>query len=69
MLVPASQLRFRPGMALAWSPSLGAARCGDTVLLHENGFEILTPTQQWPSVIISVKGYEVERPGVLILDV
>ena len=69
MLVPSSQLRFRPGMALAWSPSVAAARCGDTVLLHENGFEILTPTQQWPSVIISVKGYEVERPGVLILEV
>jgi Xaa-Pro aminopeptidase len=69
MLVPSSQLRFRPGMALAWSPSIGPARCGDTVLLHENGFEILTPTQQWPSVVISVKGYEVERPEVLILEV
>lgn len=68
LLVPSGQLRFRPGMVLAWSPSVGPARCGDTVMLHENGFEILTPTQQWPSVIISVKGYEVERPGVLILE-
>jgi hypothetical protein len=56
-------------MALAWTPSIGPARCGDTVLLYENGFEILTPTQQWPNVIISVKGYEVERPGVLVLEV
>lgn len=69
MLVPSSQFRFRPGMALAWSPSVAAARSGDTVMLHENGFEILTPTQQWPGLIISVKGFEVERPGVLVLDV
>jgi Xaa-Pro aminopeptidase len=69
LIVPSSQFRFRAGMAVAWSPSVGPARCGDTILLHENGFEILTPTQQWPSVIVSVKGYEVERPGVLILDI
>jgi hypothetical protein len=55
-------------MAVHWSPSVGSARSGDTVLLHENGFEILTPTQQWPSLVVSVKGYEVERPGVLVLE-
>lgn len=69
LIVPTSQFRFRAGMAVAWSPSVGPARCGDTILLHENGFEILTPTQQWPSVVVSVKGYEVERPGVLVLEV
>jgi Xaa-Pro dipeptidase len=69
LVVPTSQFRFRAGMAVVWTPSVGPARCGDTVLLHENGFEILTPTQQWPSVVISVKGYEVERPGVLVLEV
>lgn len=67
LVVPTSQFRFRTGNAVFWSPSVGAARCGDSVLLHENGFEILTPTQQWPTVIVSVKGYEVERPGVLVL--
>jgi Xaa-Pro aminopeptidase len=69
LIVPASQFRFRGGMAVYWSPSVGPARSGDTVLLHEKGFEILTPTQQWPSVVVSVKGYEVERPNVLVLEV
>jgi len=68
LLVPSSQFRFRSGMAVAWTPSVGAARCGDTVLLHDNGFEIITPTQQWPTLVISVKGYEVERPGMLVLE-
>jgi hypothetical protein len=69
LIVPSSQFRFRAGMAVAWSPSVGPARCGDTILLHENGFEILTPTQQWPSIVVSVKGYEVERPAVMVLDI
>ncbi len=69
LIVPDIPLRFRAGMAITWTPSVGSARCGDTVLLHENGFEILTPTQQWPILTVSVKGFEVERPGVLVLDV
>jgi Xaa-Pro aminopeptidase len=69
LAVPASQFRFRAGMATAWTPSVGPARSGDTVLVHENGFEIITSTQQWPSLSISVKGFEVERPAALVLDV
>ena len=67
-VVPTSPFRFRAGMAVAWTPSVGAVRCGDTVMLHENGFEILTPTHQWPSLSVSVKGYEVDRPALLVLD-
>jgi hypothetical protein len=69
MLTPSSPIRFRTGMAVAWSPSVGAARSGDTVLLHDNGFEILTPTQHWPTLVVSVKGHEIERPAVLVLEV
>ena len=68
LVVPSCPLRFRAGMAVAWTPSVGPARSGDTVVLHENGYEILTPTQQWPFLTVSVKGFEVERPGVLVLD-
>jgi len=67
MLQPNSPFRFRAGMAVAWTPSVGMARTGDTVLLHENGFEILTIPQQWPTLTISVKGFEVDRPAALIL--
>jgi Xaa-Pro aminopeptidase len=69
VVVPNCPLRLRAGMAVAWTPSVGPARSGDSVMLHENGYEILTPTQQWPFLTISVKGFEVERPGVLVLDV
>lgn len=68
LVVPGKQFRFSADMAVAWTPSIMATRSGDTVLIHEKGYEIITPTQQWPTLTVSVKGYEVERPAVLVLD-
>ncbi|MBI3464934.1 MAG: M24 family metallopeptidase [Planctomycetes bacterium] len=67
LAVPDSPFRLRAGMAVAWTPSVGAARSGDTVLIHENGFEFLTPCQEWPVVSLTVKGFELERPTVMVL--
>ena len=38
---------------------------GDTILVHEKGFELLTPTENWPTVAVNVKGKTIHCPGVL----
>ncbi len=45
---PGHPLRLRPGMALAWNPSLPGAKVEDTFLLGENDLETLTEDPLWP---------------------
>ena len=52
-------------MAVHWHPSVGPALLGDSVLIGENSTEILTPMQEWPKLIIEVKGTTVNCPEIL----
>ncbi|HEU5115354.1 MAG TPA: M24 family metallopeptidase [Isosphaeraceae bacterium] len=65
LLKPESPMDLRHGMPLCWSPSVGAARSEDTVVVDERGYEVVTEAQRWPKLEISVKGYPVQRPGIL----
>ena len=53
------------GTALCWSPSVGPARSGDTVVIDARGFEVVTEAQNWPKLEVTVKGFLITRPGVL----
>ena len=53
-------------MALAWSPSVGAARTEDTVIIDARGYEVITKMQDWPVIEVAVKGYIIPRPGILV---
>lgn len=65
MLLPDCTERLQAGTALRWSPSVGAARSEDTVVIDDRGFEVVTEAQNWPKVEITVKGYAMSRPGIL----
>jgi hypothetical protein len=52
-------------MALAWSPSVGAARAEDTIVIDSRGFEVVTAAQNWPQIDVTVKGFLIPRPGIL----
>jgi Xaa-Pro aminopeptidase len=65
MLLPGSPFRFTHGMPLCWRPSVGAARSEDTIVVDERGFETVTEAQRWPKVEVTVKGYPIQRPGIL----
>lgn len=45
---PAS-LQIKSGMALAWNPSVRGAKIEDTVLLTDQGLQVLTLDPQWPT--------------------
>jgi Xaa-Pro dipeptidase len=68
------EMVFRPdcpatlthGMAVCWSPSVGSARSEDTVVVDSRGFEVVTEAQNWPKIEITVKGFAIPRPGILM---
>lgn len=62
---PDCPARLAHGMAVCWSPTVGAARSEDTVVVDSRGFEVVTEAQDWPKVEVTVKGYVLPRPGVL----
>jgi Xaa-Pro aminopeptidase len=64
-LLPDSSFRLESGTALCWSPSVGAARSEDTVVIDGRGFEVVTEAQNWPKSEIIVKGYSLPRPAIL----
>jgi Xaa-Pro dipeptidase len=65
MLLPDDGLRLGSGTAICWSPSVGPARCEDTVVIDHRGYEVVTEAQDWPRLEVTVKGYTLHRPGVL----
>jgi Xaa-Pro aminopeptidase len=65
LLRPDSSLVLESDTALAWSPSVGAARTEDTVVIDSRGYEVVTASQNWPQIDVAVKGFVIPRPGVL----
>ena len=65
LLRPDSNLVLESNMALSWSPSVGAARTEDTVVVDSRGYEVVTGMQDWPAIEVAVKGYIIPRPGIL----
>lgn len=57
-----SHFKLKTGMALAWNPSLPGAKIEDTVLLTENGLQILTVDHHWPSHEVQGR----QRPEILV---
>ena len=64
-LFPDCPTRLQSGTALCWSPSVGSARSGDTIVIDDRGFEVVTEAQDWPKMEVTVKGFNIPRPGIL----
>jgi Xaa-Pro aminopeptidase len=57
-------------MAYAWNPTIQGAKSEDTVLVTEDGFEVLTDTGRWPTTPVDAYDYDavLERPDVLVQE-
>ncbi len=64
-LTPDSPGVLETGQALCWSPTVGSARSEDTIVIDSRGFEVVTEAQNWPKISVSVKGFAIDRPGIL----
>lgn len=67
-LIPDSRELLKTGTALFWHPTVRTAAVGDTILVRGEGFELLTPTSQWPHIDIEVKGKRIARPDILVRE-
>ena len=64
--VPHSEFRIAPRMAVYWHPAVGTAVTGDTILVGDGEFEVLTPAEGWPKLKVVVKGTTIYRPDILV---
>ncbi|WP_227353843.1 M24 family metallopeptidase [Haladaptatus salinisoli] len=64
---PTTDDDVRLPMAFAWNPTVRGAKSEGTVLVSEDGMELLTETGRWPTDAVSAVGFEgsLPRPGVL----
>lgn len=68
---PDSDAEVTTPMAYAWNPTIQGTKSEDTVLVTEDGLEVLTTTGQWPTTAVDGWDYDVilERADVLVKDV
>jgi antitoxin VapB len=59
--VPGSPDVVAARQTYAWNPSITGAKSEDTVLVGEDGNEVLTTIPDWPLLSVSVEG----RPAIL----
>ncbi|QLG48109.1 M24 family metallopeptidase [Natrinema halophilum] len=57
-------------MAYAWNPTVKGAKSEDTALVTDDGIELLTTTDAWPTTTVAAVEYDLEldRPDVLELE-
>jgi antitoxin VapB len=53
------------GQVYAWNPSITGTKSEDTILVGEEGNEILTAIQGWPTLTVEMSGREYARPAIL----
>lgn len=53
--------------AFAWNPSIHGNKSEDTILLTEDGMEVITNTGNWPSMDLDYAGKVYTRPNILII--
>jgi antitoxin VapB len=56
------------GQAYAWNPSITGTKSEDTILIGENGNEILTAIDDWPTLSVDHNGKEYLRPAILEVE-
>ena len=53
-------------MSVYWHPAVGMAVSGDSMLVGDGEFEVLTPAEGWPKLKVVVKGTTIYRPEILV---
>lgn len=67
---PGDPTPIRGPLGVAWNPTIQGAKSEDSVLVAEEGIEVVTETGEWPtSSVETISGTAVvDRPDILVLD-
>lgn len=52
----------------AWNPTITGAKVEETIIVNQNGFEVLTKSNNWPMIIVNLNGKKYPQPSILIRD-
>jgi antitoxin VapB len=63
---PTSDIIVESGQVYAWNPSITGVKSEDTILVKDDGFEIMSEIPGWPMLTIDVDGTEILRPAILV---
>ncbi len=64
---PTCAHRIRDKQAFAWNPSICGTKSEDTILVTDDGPELLTqPSEDWPTIDVEVNGKTVPRADMLV---
>ena len=66
IVTPASDLTVEAGQVYAWNPSITGTKSEDTILVLDDGFEIMSEIPGWPMLSTDVDGLEILRPAILV---
>jgi antitoxin VapB len=62
---PSSLDVVRVGQVYAWNPSITGVKSEDSILIGEDGNEVLTEIEAWPVIEVAVSGQQIKRPAIL----
>ena len=65
LALPDSPDTVAAGQAYAWNPSITGAKSEDTVLVTDDGFEVVSEVAGWPVFEIQAGGFNFRRPMIL----
>lgn len=66
LAMPGASFTVAPGQLYAWNPSIAGVKSEDTILVLEDGHELLTHTGAWPMVEADAGGRVLRRPDILV---
>lgn len=52
--------------AIAWNPSIAGTKSEDTILVQDDGVEVLTLAKDWPMVDVETPGGKIQRCNILV---
>ena len=62
---PTTDFPIEIGQAYAWNPSITGCKSEDTILVGENGNEVMTTIPGWPVIAIEINDQIINRPAIL----
>jgi antitoxin VapB len=65
---PTTKVPISAGQAYAWNPSITGCKSEDTILVGEEGNEIISAIPGWPVIRVKIEGQTIERPAVLEIE-